>query len=308
MAVTPSGSRPMSASAVSDLPEPDSPISPTRSPRPDRRTTRRGRARPAGPDGQPLDAQRVTRCTLLARSRRPSAVDSLAVIVRSSELRVEAVAQPVAEQVEAEHGERDRQARPERQRAAWRTAAPGTPAASGPTTASAGGCRSRGTTAPPRPGSRWRTTPTPARSAPRRCSAARGARRSRCAAGPPRGRRGRTRWPCTCIVPARATPGEGGTVAMPIAIIAVSVLGPVDGAEHDGEQQRGEGEHEVVGPHDQLGQPAEPAGGHPGEDAERRADHRGDADGHDADEQRGAGARPSAGSRRPGRTCRCRAR
>ena len=96
----PSGSRPISASAVIDLPQPDSPTSPASrrasSANVDAAQRLRGAAR-----GREGDAQ-VATSSSGAASRRSS---------RPRQLRIEQVAQPVAQQVEAEHRERDRQRR-----------------------------------------------------------------------------------------------------------------------------------------------------------------------------------------------------
>ena len=59
----------------------------------------------------------------------------------------------------------------------------------------------------------------------------------------------------TCSAAGPGQPGEDGMVAMPIATIAVSVLGPKIGTEHDREQQRGEREQQVVAAHDDLAEP-----------------------------------------------------
>ena len=98
-----SGSSPMSASAVSDLPEPDSPISPTRSPRPMPKDDVVDEVGVADAHAQ-VAGRRMTRVLPAAveRRRRSSAV---------LQPRVEAVAQAVAEQVEPEHGERRSRAR-----------------------------------------------------------------------------------------------------------------------------------------------------------------------------------------------------
>ena len=86
-------------SAVRDFPEPDSPMSPTRSPGAIVRDTpsTTGVSASAGVIVSP------------ATSRRVSAISA------HLHLRVEAVPQPVAEEVESEDGERDEQARPQRE-------------------------------------------------------------------------------------------------------------------------------------------------------------------------------------------------
>src|SRR5690606_23181831 len=91
-AVTPSGRRPMSDSAGRALPEPDSPMRPTRSP------------------GPIWNDTSCTSSTAPARTVSPSTLST-----DPPELGVEVVAQAVAEQVEAEHGQRDGQAGPEGQ-------------------------------------------------------------------------------------------------------------------------------------------------------------------------------------------------
>ncbi len=117
----------------------------------DAEARRRRRARAADGDAQVTHGEH---CVPPA-SRCGSRVAGSSAVLQP---RVEAVAQAVAEQVEAEHGQGDRDARERAPGAARRRAAPGPPAASGPTTASAAGCRSRGRTAPPRRARRWRTS------------------------------------------------------------------------------------------------------------------------------------------------------
>ena len=115
LARQPLGQQAHDASAVSDLPEPDSPI------RPDPL---------AGADPEvDVGDERASPCAVTARPstvsdvvERPSRSRAGGPVGgaygrhrRSSSLRVEAVAQPVAEQVEPEHRDRDREAREHRE-------------------------------------------------------------------------------------------------------------------------------------------------------------------------------------------------
>ena len=85
-----------------------------------------------------------------------------------------------------------------------------------------------------------------------------------------------------------ADPGEGGDRGDADRDHRGQGARAVHGAEHDGQEQGREGEDQVVDAHDQFGEPA--ARGHPGDQAERGADHGGDADGDDPDVERGARA------------------
>ena len=99
-----SGNSPISASAVTDLPQPDSPTRPSVSPRSSEKLTPRTAS--AGPR------------LVLSRTRKIVDFDQRRCC-RSSPLprqpRIEQIAQPVAQQIEAQHRDRDRNARIDRE-------------------------------------------------------------------------------------------------------------------------------------------------------------------------------------------------
>ena len=119
MIVAASGARPMMASAVSVLPEPDSPITPSRPPARDVERDAVDDAAPADLDAQLLDLQEGRHGTTLLgrdRDRLLQLVGDAADLGRrrrgaSAQAGIDGVAQPVAEQVEAERGRHDGEAR-----------------------------------------------------------------------------------------------------------------------------------------------------------------------------------------------------
>ena len=150
----PRASRLMTASAVTDLPQPDSPTRQWVSPFSTVQrgaAHRRGAAAEASPEG------------LRSRGARSS-----------QPLRAEQVAQSVADQVDAEHQHRERDARDHDHPGARRTCSPCPRRSSGPTRAAAAARRGRGTRARLRAG--WRA---PFRASPPRRDG------SRCSAGSP---------------------------------------------------------------------------------------------------------------------------
>ena len=127
------GSRPMIASEVTLLPQPDSPTRPTVSPAVDvEATRRRRRATSRRPVRRERDRRgRGPRAARARLGERPGAHRRLT----SPVLRVEGLAQRLAEQGEAERGEHDRHAGEERQVRRGRTGTAACRRASGPTPA-----------------------------------------------------------------------------------------------------------------------------------------------------------------------------
>ena len=109
-AVAPSGSSPRIASAVSDLPDPDSPISPTRAPSGTANETPSTTRRPSMSTVRSCTSRLTTTtsgtCRIAPRGRMQG-------VPAARQRRVGRLAQRVAEQVEPEHRERDREAGPD---------------------------------------------------------------------------------------------------------------------------------------------------------------------------------------------------
>src|SRR6202034_3478550 len=98
-ACAPSGVSPISASAVIVLPEPDSPTTPRLS-----------------PSASENDVRSTTRCDPPGAGRSTaSSATSSSILGSRLQFRIERVAQAVAEKIEAEHAERDRDAGIERE-------------------------------------------------------------------------------------------------------------------------------------------------------------------------------------------------
>ena len=128
-----SGSSRSSAISLTLLPQPDSPTMPSTSPSSSANESRR---RPA--------------TTPSSVSKRTVSASTSSSAHHAGRPRVEDVAQPVAEQVERERAEEDREPGIDGEPRRRREVAPARRRASRPTTASAAGRRARGTRAPPR--------------------------------------------------------------------------------------------------------------------------------------------------------------
>ena len=258
----PRAAGPSATAPVSDLPEPDSPISPTRSPRPIREAH-------VGDEVAVGDHATPRPRTSMTASRR---VGGVAGHGRSSaviQTRVEVVAQTVAEQVEPEHGDRDRDARDRCTAGARRTAAPGDSCSIRPHD----GVRRRG--AEPRNDSAASASTAMAK-ATDACTMTRGPTfGSTCLRPMANGRRPAARAArtysdrITWSEPRPHQPHEARHGGDPDRHHGDQGAAAVDRAEHDRQQQRGEREQQVVAPHQRL---ARPARRHRRDDPQRYAD------------------------------------
>ena len=214
-------------SAVIDLPEPDSPTRPMTSPG----ATAEVDA-VAGSACRRCDSDRSSISSRLIRCRR--------------RLRIEDVAQAVAEQVEAEHGDDDRHAGKDRQSTAPPPCGSARRTACGPSSASAAARRGRHRRARPRRGCRARTGSCPAPAAGWRCWA--GCARSVISVVPlpaTRAARMKSRGQSASAAGA-GDAGEDRNVEDADGDDGVDRARPEDRGDHDRRQQRREGEDEIV--------------------------------------------------------------
>ena len=273
-----SATRRMSDSAVTLLPQPDSPTIASVSPRPSANET-------------PSTALTVPRARVEVASAESVAPRAAARWHQSRCARIERVAHRVAEEVGAEHHQADRDAR-ERSPATARCARirRRTPRACGPRTDAARGCPGRGTTAPTRPG--WPSRPAPwrARSAAPACSAARGAMAMRNSLMPTAraaSTKGISRSDSVLERMMRATLGTSG---MAMAMMVLVSDGPSEAAITSAMTSSGSDcMMSISALHDEV----EPAAEEAGQKADRDADQ--------AAERGGANRRPPARCARRGR-------